>query len=29
MYEMMRSRRRKAKGFILSVLEGYGGEENE
>lgn len=29
MYEMMRSRRRKAKGFILSVLEDYGGEENE
>ncbi len=29
MYEMMRSRRRKAKGFILSVLEDYGGAENE
>lgn len=29
MYEMMKSRRKKAKGFILSVLEDYGGEENE
>lgn len=29
MYEMMKSRRKKAKGFILGVLEDYGGEEDE
>ena len=29
MHDMMESRRKKAKGFILSVLEDYGGEENE